>query len=208
MKNDIRINVKDLHPRLRLLLQKLVELSNAQGVYLIVTEGFRTAKKQDELYAQGRTKSGKIVTNAKGNSYQSQHQWGIAFDIAIANPGHTWDTAYFKKVGALSNKIKGLSWGGNWVGFTDLPHFYLDEWGSTPTTLIAKYKTPEAFKKTWYKTVTGTKKGLSIWSRHKTKRLHKKCPNGTVFEIVRYGKKWNKVVYNDVVGYSLAKYLK
>lgn len=35
------------------------------------------------MYAQGRTKKGNIVTNAKGSDYSSQHQWGIAFDIAL-----------------------------------------------------------------------------------------------------------------------------
>lgn len=40
--------------------------------------GFRTFDNQDQLYAQGRTTSGPIVTNAKGG--ESPHNYGAASD--------------------------------------------------------------------------------------------------------------------------------
>ena len=43
-----------------------------------VTSGFRTVEKQQSLYAQGRTKPGKIVTNADGVISKSNHQSGCA----------------------------------------------------------------------------------------------------------------------------------
>ena len=43
-----------------------------------MVEGYRTYKRQNDLYAQGRTKSGKIVTNAKGG--ESLHNYGRAID--------------------------------------------------------------------------------------------------------------------------------
>lgn len=41
----------------------------------------RTIKEQDDLYAQGRTKPGNIVTFARGG--QSYHNYGLAIDIVF-----------------------------------------------------------------------------------------------------------------------------
>ena len=41
----------------------------------------RTFKEQDDLYSQGRTRPGKIVTNAKGGD--SYHNYGLAIDIVL-----------------------------------------------------------------------------------------------------------------------------
>jgi peptidoglycan L-alanyl-D-glutamate endopeptidase CwlK len=213
MQNDIRIDRTKLHPYLDYLLGIVIKYSNREGIYLIITEGFRTVEQQDELYAKGRTKEGKIVTNARGSSYQSQHQWGIAFDIAIKNQGHTWDVAYFKKVADIAKKhCKSLGWGGDWTiavdGIVDNPHFYLKKWGKNTSKLKTIYKTPDEFAKTWKKQVFGTKKGLSIRNKTKTKVLLEQQPNGTVFEVLWQHKKWSKVRYNGVVGYALTKFLK
>lgn len=47
--------------------------------------GLRTPEKQDELYAQGRTAPGGIVTNAKGG--ESAHQYGCANDWTLWDAG-------------------------------------------------------------------------------------------------------------------------
>ena len=50
----------------------------------------RTFKEQDDLYAQGRTKSGGKVTNAKGG--YSFHNYGLALDIVIIDGASaSWD---------------------------------------------------------------------------------------------------------------------
>lgn len=209
MDNDIRIDRTKLHPYLDYLMMRLIKYSNKQGIYLIITEGFRTVEYQDSLYAQGRTKSGEIVTNARGKDYQSQHQWGISFDIAIRNQGHTYDTEYIRTVANIAKQYcKGLGWGGDWTDFPDNLHFYLRKYGSTTYKLKVQYKNPDAFIKTWRKTVTGTKRGLSIRNKTKDRILMKKQPNGTVFDILWQNKKWSKVRYKGVVGYSLTKFLK
>lgn len=69
------------HPRLQLLAGQLVDECNKQGLKIKIGETLRTVAEQDDLYAQGRTKPGNIVTNAPGSSYSSYHQWGTAFDI-------------------------------------------------------------------------------------------------------------------------------
>lgn len=211
MENDIRIDRTKLHPYLDYMLGRLLKYSNKEGIYLIITEGYRTVEKQNELYAQGRTTgvSGQTVTNAKGTDYESQHQWGIAFDIAIKNTGHTWDYAYFKKVADIAKKYcKALGWGGDWIGYPDNPHFYLKKWGSTTYSLKKQYVIPANFTKTWQKTVKGTKKGLSIRNKTRTKVLLKKQPNGTVFDVLWQHRIWSKVRCNGVVGYSLTRFLK
>ena len=97
-----------------------------------------------------KAEPGSIVTNAKGSSYSSHHQWGTAFDI-YRNDGtgaYNDSDGFFSKVGAIGVKI-GLEWGGNWTSPVDKPHFQLPYWGSTTTMLKNLYGTPEEFKKTW-----------------------------------------------------------
>ena len=110
-KHDIRIDHSKLHPWLNYKLGLLLEECKGQGIFLIITEGCRTVKRQDELFAQGRTKPGKPVTNAKGSSYASQHQWYIAFDIAINDSKLMWDAKYIQKVANIAkSKAVGLGW--------------------------------------------------------------------------------------------------
>ena len=205
--NDIRIDRNKLHPWLNYKLALLLKKCNKKGIYLIITEGFRTVKYQDKLYAQGRTTKGNIVTNAKGKDYQSQHQWGIAFDIAINDTKLLYDTATIKKVAKIGKKI-GLSWGGDWVSPVDMPHFYLNKWGDTTSKLKAEYRTPEKFRLEWTKTVHGTKHGLNIWNKSHTKVLYKKVPNGNEVNVMYIKGKYAKVEYLGTVGYMKVKYLK
>ena len=146
--HDIRIDRTKLHPWLDYRMGILLKKCAKKGIYLIITEGFRSKEYQDLLYAKGRTKPGKIVTNAKGSTYSSQHMWGIAFDIAINDSKLLYDTATIKKVAVIAKKI-GLGWGGDWTSIVDTPHFYLTKWGSTTSKLKAAYGTPDAFRKTW-----------------------------------------------------------
>ena len=151
-------NVSQLHPTLQ---KKVVELQKEclkAGIKIKIGECVRTEAEQNALYAKGRTAPGSIVTNAKGNSYSSMHQWGVAFDffldMDVDKDGKKSDDAFnnatklFNKVGAIGKKL-GLEWGGDWKSIKDLPHFQLPYWGSTATQLKKKYGTPEKFKETW-----------------------------------------------------------
>ena len=140
------------HPRLQALAAELIRKCADQGLQIKIGETLRTTAEQDALYAQGRTKPGKIVTNAKGSSYSSYHQWGVAFDIYRADGcGAYYDKdGFFSKVGAIGVSI-GLEWGGNWKSLTDRPHFQLPDWGSSTSGIKKIYKTPEQFMKTWPK---------------------------------------------------------
>lgn len=207
-KHDIRIDRKKLHPWLDHKLGLLLKECAREGIYLIVTEGFRTVAQQNALYAKGRTKPGKVVTNAKGSSYSSQHMWGVAFDIAINDSKRLYDDGLIGRVAktAKSEKV-GLGWGGDWKSFRDTPHFYLKKWGSGTGELKATYGTPAKFKKTWRKKVK-RKKGLLIWKDADKKASLKRVKNGTRVRVM-YVKGWyaRVLLADGTTGYMNRKYL-
>ena len=138
------------HPELQKKAEKIVSACRGQGLLIGIGECYRSIAEQDALYAKGRTAPGSIVTNAKGSSYSSHHQWGTAFDI-YRNDGtgaYNNNDGFFDLVGPMGVKI-GLEWGGSWKSPVDKPHFQLQYWGSTTITLKNLYCTPEEFKKTW-----------------------------------------------------------
>lgn len=206
--HDVRIDRSKLHPWLDYKLTVLLNKCAKSGIYLIITEGFRTKEYQDYLYAKGRTKPGKVVTNAKGSTYSSQHMWGIAFDIAINYKKNTYDEATIKKVAKIAKGI-GLGWGGDWKSIVDTPHFYLPKWGSTTKTLKDTYKTPDVFKKSWTKKVK-REKGLLLWkATTKLTGSYLRIPNGADVEVlfVKTDKWYAKVRYKGKVGHVNKKYL-
>lgn len=99
---------------------KFLEKCSRQGYDLRITQGFRSAKVQDDLYAQGRTKAGKIVTNA--TSKNSKHCIGRAFDIAFVGSEPYPKNADWKAIGEIG-KSCGLKWGGDFKSFVDKLHF-------------------------------------------------------------------------------------
>lgn len=93
-------------------------------VYLV--EGLRSFARSDELYAQGRTAPGAIVTKARAG--QSYHNFGLAVDCVLTDSKGqpTWDFPPggnpWRRVVTLA-RGRGLAWGGDWRGFKDYPHF-------------------------------------------------------------------------------------
>jgi peptidoglycan L-alanyl-D-glutamate endopeptidase CwlK len=84
---------------------------------------YRSNALQAELYAQGRTRPGKIVTNAKPGQSNHNKYPSPAFDIAFKDSnGVCWELSYFFKFAQIGKK-HGLSWGGDWKRFKDYPHF-------------------------------------------------------------------------------------
>ncbi len=91
-----------------------------KGVDIRIICGTRTYAEQDALYAQGRTKPGKIVTKARGG--QSNHNFGIAVDVGLFKDGQYLGThPLYKDLGKIVAKFPELEWGGNWK-FVDEPH--------------------------------------------------------------------------------------
>jgi peptidoglycan L-alanyl-D-glutamate endopeptidase CwlK len=98
----------------------------AQGIDLLVTSTYRSTAEQNALYAQGRTKPGKKVTNAKGG--QSFHNHRLAYDVVpLRNGKPVWGTTgedgkLWQRVGELG-EAAGLEWAGRWTKFREFPHF-------------------------------------------------------------------------------------
>jgi hypothetical protein len=89
------------------------------GHEMRIVEGFRSIERQNELYAQGRTKPGNIVTNAKGG--ESLHNYGVAVDFVFRKEGYDASNALWQTFGAVGKK-HGFEWGGDWKRFIDRPH--------------------------------------------------------------------------------------
>lgn len=106
-----------------------------------VSETIRTKARQDELYAQGRTKPGKVVTWTKNSKHMVQADgFGHAVDLVpIVDGTVPWnDKTKFAKIAELmaegsEGKIR-IRWGGDWNengsyldevkrGSYDGPHF-------------------------------------------------------------------------------------
>jgi peptidoglycan L-alanyl-D-glutamate endopeptidase CwlK len=115
-------NIATLQPEVQELATKLIETAVAAGINAKVISGSRTYAEQNEIYAKGRTKPGRVVTKARGG--QSWHNFGIAFDIGIFSENgkeYYGESRDYKKVGEMG-KALGLEWGGDWK-FVDEPHF-------------------------------------------------------------------------------------
>lgn len=156
-------DITKCHPKLQDKANELIFKCKQKGINIKIGECVRTVEEQDDLYAKGRTAPGIKVTNAKGSSYSSMHQWGIAFDFYldedVDKDGKTSDDAFndssglFEEVGKIGKSI-GLEWGGGWKSIKDRPHFQLPDWGSTTDKLKKQYKVPANFFKTWSITST------------------------------------------------------
>lgn len=116
-------NISTLHPSVRPYARALVQRAAERGIQIKVISGTRSYAEQNELYEQGRTKSGNVVTNARGG--YSNHNFGIAFDIGVFDgTRYLPESPLYKVVGSIGTSL-GLEWGGNWVSLVDEPHFQL-----------------------------------------------------------------------------------
>lgn len=97
-----------------------------------ITETYRSQERQNELYAQGRTKGGKIVTWTKKSRHTSRRAWDI---VKVKGNGAAdySDTAFFKRCGQVAAGL-GISWGGLWKT-PDMPHFEVAENWQRPKTM-------------------------------------------------------------------------
>lgn len=78
-------NREDLHPTLDRELDKIIaEVKEKTGYAIKPCQGLRTFAEQNALYAQGRTRKGPIVTNARAG--YSAHNFGCAVDFCLAQP--------------------------------------------------------------------------------------------------------------------------
>ena len=125
--------IEGLHPRIRPMAFDFIAKAKTAGIDIKITNGTRTFQEQQDLYDQGRTKPGKIVTKAKPG--QSFHNFSLAIDIVpIVKGKAVWnDETLWQKLGVIGESI-GFEWGGRWK-FVDKPHFQFPR-GTKYTTLM------------------------------------------------------------------------
>lgn len=158
--------VKLLHPKIKDEVKALIEkaeLGLPKGIAVAVPQGLRTVDEQNALYAQGRTKPGSIVTNAKGGS--SYHNYGIAFDFCLVYDTNgdgiydetSWDIKKDNDKDGVADWLEvvkifeaaGWEWGGKWSSIKDYPHLQ-KTFGNTWQKLLDKYNKKDFIPGTKY----------------------------------------------------------
>lgn len=127
--------IKTLDPKLRSEALEILEVvdKSLTGAYTVrYAFTYRSIEEQNAIYAQGRTKPGKIVTNAPGG--KSFHNFGLAIDVVLlARDGSkvSYDQNMDSDHDGIKDwqeivkvfKSKGWEWGGDWKGAWDSAHF-------------------------------------------------------------------------------------
>ncbi len=134
VKSKSGAHLTGLHPVILAATTALIERCYTRGIPIIITQGLRTIEEQDVLYAQGRSKPGNIVTNAKGGT--SYHNYGLAIDFALLMPDGSsvsWDLKRDGDGDKIADwteavqeaKALGFEWGGDFTSIKDAPHFQM-----------------------------------------------------------------------------------
>ncbi|EAD7568621.1 alkaline phosphatase [Listeria monocytogenes] len=199
-KANRKLNVSGMNKSVADKTRNVIKKMAKKGIYLCVTQGYRSSAEQNALYAQGRTKPGAVVTNAKGG--QSNHNYGVAVDLCLyTSDGKNviWEstTSRWKTV-VSAMKAEGFEWGGDWKSFKDYPHFELyDAAGGekAPSTSASKPKPSASSNKNVYYTENPRKvktlvqcdlyNSVDFTEKHKTGGTY---PAGTIFTISGMGK--------------------
>jgi peptidoglycan L-alanyl-D-glutamate endopeptidase CwlK len=120
--------LRECHPDVVVRAKRVFEdMLRCHGVQMRVTEGIRSVERQKALYAQGRTKAGKVITNARpGYSF---HHYGLAFDSCFAGADpylekHPDGAFLWNEFGRFA-RAHGFSWGGDFRTVKDRPHCQL-----------------------------------------------------------------------------------
>lgn len=137
-----RKNLEGVHPDMVAVVKRALEVTS---IDFTVTEGVRTPERQRELYAQGRTKPGRVVTwTLKSNHFRNPRTgFGHAVDVYPA-PINLSDPQLKRKLELVARAMFQaadeldipIRWGADWDrdgvfgerGETDSPHFEL--WGA------------------------------------------------------------------------------
>ena len=122
--------INQAHPKIKEeLLSLYLQCNNMlpKNVRLRFSYVFRSPEEQHALFLK-RPK----VTNA--DSWQSIHNYGLAFDIVLLYDKNgdgtfesaSWDNDKNWQMVVAFFKSKGYEWGGDWKKFKDAPHFQKD----------------------------------------------------------------------------------
>jgi peptidoglycan L-alanyl-D-glutamate endopeptidase CwlK len=117
--------LQEVNPKLAERVRSMAELLEGENIEIQVTQGYRSWAEQAELYAQGRTVPGSIVTNAQAG--HSWHNFGLAVDVCPFDAGiPDWNSNHpaWKRIVSVGESV-GLVSGSEWRTFPDWPHFQM-----------------------------------------------------------------------------------
>lgn len=160
-------DIEALQPLAQEACKLFLDECKKQGLNIFITQTLRTAEYQNSLYQQGRTKSGNIVTNCDGYKSKSNHQGGLAWDVACRG-SNLYDASILRKCGAVAKQL-GITWGGGWT-IGDTPHFQIEKgWKSPVKNLnMQESKLPQAIDILIKK---GVQIDKNVWSSQDTMKL-------------------------------------
>ena len=126
-------NIATLMPPTQKLARQFMKAASGFPLTVRIISGSRTYAEQDALYAIGRTTQLNKAPVTKARGGQSNHNFGIAWDVGIFEADGRYMTGALKKdVKAYADlakltkpKVPKLEWGGDWTGFVDAPHYQL-----------------------------------------------------------------------------------
>jgi len=126
----------DVHPDLVKVVRRALEICE---IDFKVLEGVRSYKRQCDLYAQGRTTAGPVITWTMKSKHFINKETGYGHAVDLLGAPYTWDkTEPFDKVAkamfqAADELNVNIRWGADWDrdgkarerGETDSPHYEL-----------------------------------------------------------------------------------
>ena len=118
-------DVKELTPAAQKACRLFLKKCKEAGLNIFLTETYRSQARQNQLYAQGRTEPGKIVTWTLNSRHTSRRAW----DIAVIGKD-LYDMTVIRKAGAIGQSL-GMTWGGIWSP-PDYCHFEITEDWTAP----------------------------------------------------------------------------
>ena len=92
----------------------------------IITACYRSPERQDEIFEQGRSKPGPVVTYKRGGESNHNKVPTPALDVAflLVDGAVSWSGLLLFKFARLMKAADArVHWGGDWPGFKDRPHF-------------------------------------------------------------------------------------
>jgi hypothetical protein len=113
-------DLNHLYPPFReKLLEVLDEASSATGEAWRMSEGYRSPERQTWLYAQGRTRPGKIVTWMKTPKW---HGTGLAADVLPSKKGYGAPMSYWNKLREVyhAHGLSNPAWGNGDLGHVQM----------------------------------------------------------------------------------------
>jgi len=128
-------SLDDLTPHMKELAIKFQHECHIRGADVLIYCTLRSNEEQGALYAQGRSKPGKIVTNARpgDSAHNPDRKFGkaSAFDCCPLNHGKpVWDAKdpLWSVLGKAGEEV-GLIWSGRWTGkLRETAHFQDANW--------------------------------------------------------------------------------